>query len=72
MAISARSFKTCIFWKSAKEGPKDILVLGDFKILPFQNPEIKIMADFKILAFQNPELKILTDYKILAFQNPEF
>ena len=31
-----------------------------------------ILADFKISGFQNPEFKILTDFKILAFQNPEF
>ena len=31
-----------------------------------------LVADFKILAFQNPDLKILTAFKILAFQNPQF
>ena len=44
----------------------------DFKVLAFQNPELKILADFKILAFENSHFKILADFKILAFQNPQF
>ena len=33
-------------------------MFADFKILGFQNSELKILADFKILALQNPEIKI--------------
>ena len=38
------------------------MILADFKILAFQNPEFKILADIKIFA----------DFKIKGFQNPEF
>ena len=48
------------------------MILADFKILAFQNPEFKILSDFRILAFQNPEFKRLDDFNILAFQNHEF
>ena len=44
----------------------------EFKILAFQNPDLKILAAFQVLAFQNLEFKILDDLKILAFQTPEF
>ena len=33
-----------------------------FKILSFQNPELKIFAQLKILAFQNPELKEVSEW----------
>ena len=45
--------------------------MAHFKILAFQNPELKILAQLKILGFQYPEFKIFADLKILAFQNPE-
>ena len=35
------------------------MILSDFKILAFQNPEFNVLADFKILAFQDPKIKIL-------------
>ena len=46
------------------------MILADFKIVAFRNPEFKILADFKILpdfrilAFENPDFKIMADFKI--------
>ena len=40
------------------------MILADFKILSFQNPQ------FKFLTFQNSEFKILAEFMSLAFQTP--
>ena len=72
-----REDQKTIFQKSPKsspplKGPKghwgkwhypELTILGDFKILAFQNPKFKILADFKILAFQNTEFKILCSFR---------
>ena len=41
-------------------------MLADFKILAFQNPELKMLADFKILAFLNHETKIQDFGKLIS------
>ena len=57
------------------------MILANFRILAFQNPEFKISSDLKILVFQNlqfnilasqsADFKILADVKILDFENLE-
>ena len=80
MAIFTRSFKTRIFWKSAKRGPREIFQKSSKKKTSFERQkstlaQIVLCCTYyalKILALPNPEFKILADFKILAFQNREF
>ena len=80
MAIFARSFKTRIFLKSAKGGPREIFQKSSIKKTSFERQkstpaQIVLSCNYyalKILALPNPEFKILADFKILAFQNREF
>ena len=66
-ATTVREAESNAFEKSkniASVGLDLFLDDAHFKILPFQNHELKILAVFKIFAFQNSEFQILTDFTI--------